>query len=148
MKKKPNTILYFDITIIISIVAIILMPIIFPQLSDQPISSISFFIYIGFLMLFSKTLKYSSQISRFFYWVATNRWHPKTIYNHFILGIFLWFMSFITYGIYKTNVNQSGIDIENYFEKSWEFWLSIALIIIINLVAGTYINYKNKIKVN
>ena len=118
-------------------------PVIFPQLFFESSGSLSTLSFIGITMIFSKKLRESSFVGKTLYWIAINIMKPRSRFNHMIWGSFIVCCGLLSL-IPRNKPAQTNIEFINPIQKSYEFWIAILVVIVLNVLVGIYTAKKYK----
>jgi len=148
MKNEMKTItpLFFDISLISSLCILVLLPFFNPSFQfDSPIDFL-FPTLAGTIMILSNKIKTFSYTGKGFYWFAINVMKPRTRFNHIIWGLFLLFFGMLAVFVADKPLSQNGKDFFNEVHSSYEYWITIIVVLLFNILAGIYTAKKYKEK--
>lgn len=138
--------LLFDITWVSSFVFLNVLPFIFPDLIHDPVLDLIFPAFVGIPMLFSKKLKQVSYIAKGLWWICYYILKPQTPYNHIIWGSFLMFFTIMQLFFPSAPPTEREMKTYTDLHQSYDFWISIFIVILINVLIGIYTVKKEKEK--
>jgi len=97
-----------------------------------------FCIALGFAFLYSRKLSDLSKVEKGLYWFSQNVMWPRTGYNHIFGGFFLLLIGLLSLLVPDTHKIEDNEVLWNSLRKDPIFWISILVIVILNILIVVY----------
>jgi len=143
MKNKSPASLLFDICWVTSLSIVLILPFILPSTTQNPLGFLAVSCLIGVAMIFSNRIKGFSLVGKMLYWTALNIFKPRSKYNHFIWGAFIFAIGVLS-TVFGDKPDKNEIDFFQKVHSSGEFWIGITAVLIFNALVGIYTARKYK----
>ncbi len=141
MQKLRGVLLIGDMFCISSFLILVLMASI--NVDFIPVIVPIFFTLLGFGFLFSKKLHDYLHLEKAFYWISQNVMVPRTSINHLLSGFLMILIGILPllFESDRRKIADYKMFLETLIQDSL-FWVSILLIMVINLLIGLYMHRK------
>ena len=143
MKNGSIELLLFDIIWFTSLSILVVLPFVYPNFTQNSIGSFAVFGLLGITMIFSNRIRGISIAGKMLYWTAINIFKPRSKYNHLIWGVFLAGIGVLS-NFAGDDLSKSKIDFFDKVHSSYEFWIGISAVLILNILIGIYTVKKHK----
>ena len=94
-------------------------------------------------MIFSNRIKGFSLVGKMLYWTAINIFRPRSKNNHLIWGFFIFGFGILS-TIFGDKPDENEIQFFQKVHSSYEFWIGISAVLLLNVLVGIYTARKYK----
>jgi hypothetical protein len=136
---------FFDILFICLFLTVFIWTLVDYRMVSFYVSGI--FVFLGFSLIYSKSLKDFSLIGKALYWTSQNVMVPRTRYNHIFGGLFFLLVAILSFLFPPGHEeNETGKLLWSSLKKDPSFWISVIFALSFNLMVGLYMFKRKKKK--